>query len=100
MTTHIIGLEEIHAPRGIQLGYRIVIGLGTGFGGVHAPHVWIPTTPIVFVRDVGGVIRSTLDRKVLIDRLTWNATHDVDPEFQSLAVDVICERFESGAVRG
>ena len=42
----------------------------------------------------------TLDGYVFCNRLTRNAAHDVNAEFQSLAVNVVSNRFEAFSVCG
>src|SRR5438477_9267499 len=89
MAAHVVGLDEIHAPRGVQLRKGIVVGLRAGLCGIHAPHVRVPAAGVVFVYDVGSTVLRAFNWCVLFDRLPGNSTHNVNAEFQAFAVNVL-----------
>src|SRR5882724_450395 len=100
MAAHIVSFDEIHTPRRVQFGQGIVVSLRAWLGCVHTPHVGIPDAVIIFVSYVSGVILSSLDWRVLLDRLSRNTAHDVDAELQTFAVHVVSERLKATSIRG
>ena len=60
-------------------------------------HIAPLSGPILQVSDVLRARARAQDRQIALHRLARDTAHDVNPELQALAVDVISERFESAA---
>ena len=96
----VIYLDEIDAPRSVQLEQRVVIGLCADGNGIKTVHIRVPGADRSRVSNITRMNIGTLDGYVFCNRLTRNAAHDVNAEFQSLAVNVVSNRFEAFSVCG
>jgi len=96
----VIYLDEIDAPRSVQLEQRVVIGLCADGNGIKTVHIRVPGADRSRVSNITRMNTGTLDGYVFCNRLTRNAAHDVNAEFQSLAVNVVSNRFEAFSVCG
>ena len=96
---HVVALDEIHAPGGVERRDRIIILLPRR-RILHAVHMRVPPADRGRVRDLGRVRVRAEHRRVCVRRLPRDAAHDVDAEKQPLPVDVIRERLEAGPAPG
>ena len=97
--THVISLDVVHAPLRVKLGNRIVVRLARRFARIHAVHRGGPGARVVPVGNILSMSVRAQNGQLPLHRLARDAAHDVNPELQSLAVDIICERFEPLAAR-
>ena len=94
-----VDLEKIQAPMRIKLQHGVVVGLACGIV-LDAPVALIPGAGRCGVGGVGGMELRACDGQIGCDHLLGNATHDVNAKLQSLRVQPIGERLESGAIGG
>ena len=95
----IVALDEVHAPVGIHLNDRIIVGLPC-LAVSDAVHIRIPTADRGRIRDVACVYVRSENLQMPVRRKPRDAAHDMDAEFESQAVDVGRERPEAPASRG
>ena len=94
-TAHIVHLDEIDAPVGIEAEDAVIIGLRAGPGHVHAIHVRVPGADAGPVGDVGGTIAGAKDRQICLHRRTRDAAHDMDAEFEAQRMHRLRQRREA-----
>lgn len=94
----IIDLDEVYAPFSIQFEYGVVIFLGAGTIRDDCIIVFQPLTLIFGRIDlVGSDPVCSFYRKPVFHGNFRNTAHDMDPEFQSLVVHIICQLPEPAA---
>ena len=83
----------------IKLQHGVVVGLACGIV-LDAPVALIPGAGRCGVGGVGGMELRACDGQIGCDHLAGNAAHDVNAKLESLRVQPIGERLESGAIGG
>ena len=87
----IVTLDKINAPCSIQLKYTIIICLCSLFFRIHAVHIRIPATNACGFCDFTGSFVRTQNACILMNCLSWNAPHDMDPELESQPMHILSQ---------
>ncbi len=94
----VVDLDEVESPLGELLEHGIIVFLRAGFAHVHAVHVLVPRAGTAHVHDVLRVVVRALHLRILADRLTRDAAHEVHADLQAAFVHVVGERLQALAV--
>src|ERR1017187_8923303 len=78
LAIYVVGLDELHAPSGVEADDGIVVRLSSGAGHVDTVHVVVPAAHGVLVGDIGGMDRGAFHRGGGRYGLPGNASHDME----------------------
>ena len=102
----IITFDEIHTPLCVKTDNGIVVLLCPRNSCTDTVHIRVPLADgrriCHITRIVEDILRARLrhDGKMTVCRLPRDSTHNVDTEFQSLGMHIICQRPESCTICG
>ena len=97
---HVVDLEEVHAPGGVQREHRVVVGAGPRHRVVDADHVRVPLAAVRGIGDVGGAQVRAQHRSVRRESPAGDPPHHMDAQAQAQSMDLLRERRESCPVGG